>query len=438
MKINVFGLGYVGNVVALKLVDMGHEVTGVEVVARKVEALKKGRLSIFEPGLQELLSTALKNKTKGKLAVVTELSLSDFKKSEGSIVCVGTPSLSSGEVDLGQLRATLRTIGAALKESSRWHNVIIRSTVPPGTTEDVLIPILEAESQKKAGKDFGVGFYPEFLREGTAVKDFSSPSLNVLGFYGAKTFSFVERAFRVKKKLKNVSLRTAEMIKYANNSFHALKVTFANEIGTLCKAYGVDSDDVMDVFLSDTTLNLSPYYLHPGFAFGGSCFPKELRAVSSLFLQKGVKAPLINSIAPSNDEHISRLISLIQSQDVASVGFLGVTFKPDTDDVRESPLLKVLASLLAIPSYKKTTRLMVCDSLLVMDRVKKDFASTAISCYVNPLSLFDKAQMLIVGPLRLSPRELKQLALFSGPIIDLKYLDLPQEIKNKPHYHAFC
>ncbi|MFA6378620.1 MAG: nucleotide sugar dehydrogenase [Candidatus Omnitrophota bacterium] len=438
MNINVFGLGYVGNVVALKLVEAGHDVIGIELIARKVKDLQRGRLSIFEPGLEELLSLALKKKTKGRLSAVTKLDLEEFRKSDGSIVCVGTPSLSSGEVDLHQLVTTLKTIGQALKKTSRWHDVIIRSTVSPGTTQEILVPILEAESGKKAGRDFGVGFYPEFLREGIALKDFSSPSLNVLGCYSPRTAKFVQKAFLVKKKLRQVAIRTAEMIKYANNSFHALKVSFANEIGTLCKAYGVDSEELADVFLSDTTLNVSSYYLRPGFAFGGSCFPKEIRAISSLFLQKGIKAPLVSGIAPSNDEHISRLISLIQSQAFSKIGFLGITFKPDTDDIRESPLLKVLASLLKISSYQKVKALMVCDSAFVLEKLKKNTTLQLLKVYKDPAALIKGSQLLILGPYRLNPKALQGLAAFKGCIIDLKYFPLPQKIKNKPNYHAFC
>jgi len=437
MNINIFGLGYVGSVVALKLVDMGHEVTGIEVVQKKVQALAKGQLSIFEPGLRELLASALQGKAKGKLTATSSLSIENFKKTDGSVVCVGTPSLSSGEVDLSQLKETLNMIGKALRETSRWHSVIIRSTVPPGTTEEVLIPILEAESQKIAGRDFGVGFYPEFLREGAALKDFSSPSLNVLGCCHLKTYRFVQQTFLVKKKLRRVEIRTAEMIKYANNSFHALKVGFGNEMGTLCKVYGVNSEELTDVFLSDQMLNISPYYLRPGFSFGGSCFPKELRAISSLFLQKGISAPLISGIAPSNDEHTSRLITLIQSLKISKVGFLGVTFKPDTDDIRESPLLKVISSLAEIPSYKKAKTLRVCDSSLVVAKLKKDFSKTLKFC-TSPVALFKESELLILGPYRLSTEDLKKLMLFSGMIVDLKYFDVPQPLKKKSGYQVFC
>jgi len=438
MKVNIFGLGYVGNVVALKLVEVGHDVTGIELVSRKVKDLKQGRLSIFEPGLEELLLSTLKKKTRGKLSAVSKLDLEDFKKSDGSIVCVGTPSLSSGEVDLNQLAATLKTIGQALSKTSRWHDVIIRSTVAPGTTQEILIPILEAESGKKAGEDFGVGFYPEFLREGIALKDFSFPSLNVLGCDSPRTVKFIQKTFPVNKKLRRVAIRTAEMIKYANNSFHALKVSFANEIGTLCKSYNVDSEELADVFLSDTALNVSSYYLRPGFAFGGSCFPKELRAISSLFLRKGIKAPLINGIALSNDEHISRLISVIQAQQVSKIGFLGATFKPDTDDVRESPLLKVLASLLKISSYQKAKVLTVCDSAFVVKKLKKDKTFQSLKLCTNPSALIKGSQLLILGPYRLSAKALQGLAAFKGRIIDLKYFSLPKEIKNKQNYNTFC
>ncbi len=433
MKINVFGLGYVGNVTALSLTAMGHDVTGIEVVKEKVKLIQNGKLPIYEPGLEDLLHKALAGKLEGRFRVQSELP-HNFQSSDGSLVCVGTPSLNSGQVDLSQIEQTVRAIGKSLKNTKRRHEVIIRSTIPPGTMEEMVIPLLESESKRKAGKDFGVGFYPEFLREGTSLADFSQPSLNVIGCLNDQTLNFIKNVFIVNKEAVSTEIRTAEMIKYVNNSFHALKVAFANEVGTLCRAYGVNTDELIQVFLSDKVLNISPYYLRPGFAFGGACLPKEVRATSELFLKKGIKAHLIHSIIPSNEEHINRVVSLIQNQNVTKVAFLGVSFKPDTDDIRESSLLKIVGALLHLPSYKKKLSITICDRASVISKVKKEFVSNQIDYQINVSKVLSSKQMIILGSYRLQPKEILKLKKYKGIIVDLKWFNMPEEIKSLKGY----
>jgi len=438
MKLNVFGLGYVGNVTALCLTKLGHEITGVEVVLEKVCAIEKGKLPIFEPGLDDLLRAANKGDLAGKFRVMTKIGLDHFACSEGSIICVGTPSLNSGDVDLSQIQETLETIARALKQTNSWHNVIVRSTIPPGTMQEILIPLLEEASGKKAGEDFGVGFYPEFLREGKSINDFSHPSLNILGCTDEKTFKFVEALFAVKQPLRRVDFRTAETIKYVNNSYHGLKVAFANEIGALCKVYDINVDELVDIFLSDTKLNISAHYLRPGFAFGGACLPKELRATSALLLKKGLKGPLISSITSSNDEHINRFVSLVQESGVHSIAFFGVTFKADTDDIRESALLRAMAILLELPTYKEKLKITVCDQARVMDKIKKEYLSDQIKCESHPEKVMKSVEMIILGPYRLDGKASDALRDFTGIIVDLKWFTVSDEIKEMPNYQSFC
>lgn len=437
-KVNVFGLGYVGNVTALSLARLGHHIIGIEVVEEKIQHIRSGKLPIYEPGLETLLHKAQQEELQGKFFVENCLNNEEFDSIDGSIVCVGTPSLSSGEVDLSQIKATLTTIARAIKNSNSWHNVIIRSTIPPGTTENLLIPLLEKESQKKAGVDFGVGFYPEFLREGKGLEDFIKPSLNVVGCLNEQTIKFLQSVFSVDTPLKKVDFRTAEMIKYVNNSFHALKVTFANEIGTLCQAYKVNSDELIDLFLSDKVLNISPYYLRPGFAFGGACLPKEVRATSALLLKKGLKGEVINSILPSNEEHLNRLVTMIQEKGVHKIGFLGVAFKPDTDDIRESALLRVIDTLIKLPSYKERLQIKICDHPFVVKKLEKNYNLSQI-CFTNEAaSLLNDVELVILGPYRLTKEEIIELSKFSGEFIDLRWFKLPKEITQLKKYYPFC
>jgi GDP-mannose 6-dehydrogenase len=340
MNLTVFGLGYVGCVTAACLADRGHVVTGVDLDETKVSLVNAGRSPILEAGLEELLGTLLRN---GALKAVTQAD----KLGDVSLVCVGTPSNKDGSLDLGQVLRVCEELGQLLKAAGAFHVVSFRSTVVPGTVEDILIPLLEKKSGKKAGRDFGVCMNPEFLRESTALKDFDNPPFTVIGALNTKSAEAVAQLYAgIDAPLEVVALRTAEMIKYACNSFHALKVSFANEIGTLCKSMSIDSWQVMDIFCKDHKLNLSPYYLKPGFAFGGSCLPKDIRALGHMALEKGLQLPVLGSVLPSNALQMDRVLKIIERTGKKKIGMLGLSFKAGTDDLRESPAVAIVERLI--------------------------------------------------------------------------------------------
>jgi GDP-mannose 6-dehydrogenase len=275
-KISVFGLGYVGTVSAACLAQQGHQVIGVDINPHKVEMIDNGHSPVIEQDIDEIISAVVRS---GNLRVTTSAA-EGVLGSDISLICVGTPSHQNGSLDLTFVERVVRDIGQALAEKEDFHSVVLRSTVLPGTTEAVVIPALERFSARVAGSDFGVCFNPEFLREGTSVHDFFHPPFTIIGQYDPGAVEAVSQLYEnLDAPLLTVPLKSAEMIKYANNAFHALKVAFANEIGNICKSQGIDSHQLMNVFCMDTKLNLSPYYLKPGFAFGGSCLPKDLRAL---------------------------------------------------------------------------------------------------------------------------------------------------------------
>jgi len=343
MEVSIFGLGYVGAVSAACLASDGHVVIGVDKSATKVGLLNEGRSPIIEPGVEQLIVEARKA---GRLRA-TEDSLEAVKASQASLVCVGTPSESNGSLKLDFVRSVCNEIGAALAQLDRYHVVIIRSTILPGTMRNVVIPALEKSSGKSAGVEFGVCFNPEFLRESTAVHDHYNPPKTVVGETDARAGDALLVLYgKLKAPVFRTSLEVAEMVKYVDNTWHALKVGFANEIGSVCKPLNIDSHDVMHIFCQDTKLNLSPYYLKPGYAFGGSCLPKDVRALTYRAKTLDVETPILNSILPSNDAHIRRGIDLVLRQGKRKVGILGFSFKAGTDDLRESPLVELIERLI--------------------------------------------------------------------------------------------
>jgi GDP-mannose 6-dehydrogenase len=343
MKVSVFGLGYVGSVSAASFAADGHEVVGVDVNRDKVAAVNAGKSPIVEPGLEEQLSEAV---AAGRLRATTDTA-DAIASTEVSLLCVGTPSRKNGSLDLTYLERVASQIGAALAHKPAYHVVVVRSTVLPGTTHDVVIPALERESGKKYGEGFGVSVNPEFLREGTALKDFRKPPLTLVGHNHAADASGTIALYQsIDAPLVSTSIRVAEMIKYASNTWHALKVCFANEIGNVCKRLGVDSHEVMDVFCRDEKLNLSPYYLKPGFAFGGSCLPKDVRALQYRAKEIDVELPVIASILASNRMQIEHALQQVLDTGRKRIGLLGFSFKAGTDDLRESPIVILAESLL--------------------------------------------------------------------------------------------
>ena len=343
MKVSVFGLGYVGSVSAASFAADGHEVVGVDVNADKVEAVNAGRSPIVEPGLDDLLAQGVAER---RLRATTDTA-DAVQSSEVSLLCVGTPSRKNGSLDLTYLERVSEQIGAALRNKPSYHVIVIRSTVLPGTTHDVVIPALERTSGKKYGDGFGVSVNPEFLREGTALKDFRKPPLTLVGHNHAADASGTIALYQaIDAPLVSTGIRVAEMIKYTSNTWHALKVCFANEIGTLCKRLEIDSHDVMDVFCRDEKLNLSPYYLKPGFAFGGSCLPKDVRALQYRAKEVDVDLPVISSILPSNRLQIEHAFDQVMDTGRQRIGLLGFSFKAGTDDLRESPIVILAEALL--------------------------------------------------------------------------------------------
>ena len=343
MRVSVFGLGYVGSVSAASLATDGHQVVGVDVSADKVAAINAGRSPIVEPGLEEMLARTV---AEGRLRATSDATRA-VADTEVSLLCVGTPSRRNGSLDLTYLERVTEQIGLALAAKSAYHVVVVRSTVLPGTTHAVIIPALERASGKRYGEGFGVSVNPEFLREGTALKDFRKPPLTLVGHNHAADASGTIALYQaIDAPLVSTSIAVAEMMKYTSNTWHALKICFANEIGNLCKRLGVDSHDVMDIFCRDEKLNLSSYYLKPGFAFGGSCLPKDVRALQYRAKEIDVDLPVISQILASNRLQIQRAFDEILETGRKKIGLLGFSFKAGTDDLRESPMVILAEHLL--------------------------------------------------------------------------------------------
>ena len=343
MRISVFGMGYVGCVSAGCLSDMGHDIMAVEPNPTKLNLINEGRSPIVESGLDELIARAVQ---KGKLRGTSDWSAA-VQVTELAMVCVGTPSGADGRIDLSFVLRVCEQIGQALSRKKDYFTVVIRSTVAPGTVEQAVIPILQGHSGKKAGVDFGICMNPEFLREGTSVSDFYNPPKTVIGEFDQRSGDQLAQIYKsLSAPLIRTQLRVAEMLKYADNSFHALKVCFANEIGNLCQSMEIDSHKVMDVFCMDTKLNLSASYLKPGFAFGGSCLPKDLRSICYQAKMHGVVVPLLSAILESNESQIRKVINKLLSYKRRSLGFLGLSFKEGTDDLRESPIVEVIETMI--------------------------------------------------------------------------------------------
>ncbi|WP_455222930.1 nucleotide sugar dehydrogenase [Kaarinaea lacus] len=343
MRISVFGLGYVGAISAACLSKDGHTVVGVDNTPRKVELINSGMCPVIEAEADEIIKNSVEE---GRLSATMDVAHA-IGTTDVSLVCVGTPSNDNGSLDLGYVRRVSEEIGFALSNKSSYHVVVMRSTMLPGSMRDVVIPTLEEFSGKKAGVDFGVCINPEFLRESTAVYDYYHPPKTVIGEIDSRAGDvLVEMYAHLDAPLIRASIDTAEMVKYTDNVWHAVKVVFGNEIGNVCKRLNIDSHQVMDIFCQDTKLNLSPYYLKPGFAFGGSCLPKDVRALAYKGRSLDLELPLINSLLPSNSNQIEHAMRMITSNGAKRIGVLGFTFKAGTDDLRESPVVTIIERLL--------------------------------------------------------------------------------------------
>jgi GDP-mannose 6-dehydrogenase len=343
-SVSIFGLGYVGVVTAACLASRGHRIIGVDPNPVKVRRVQEGKAPIVEPGVEEKIAAGART---GLISATQDCDAA-IAGSDITFISVGTPSQRNGKLDLAHIRNVCADIGRALSKKQSFHWIVVRSTVLPGTTESVIVPTIEAESGKKAGRDFLVCFNPEFLREGSAVSDFFNPPFTVIGTNAPFRATPVRELYSfLSSQLYETPIPAAEMIKYSCNAFHALKIAFANEVGTICNAVGLDPKIVSDIIKSDTRLNVSPAYLTPGFAFGGSCLPKDLRALTHRFRELDLRLPLLESILPSNTEHIDRAAESILLLMKRKVGILGLSFKPGTDDLRESPMVHLVKRLIA-------------------------------------------------------------------------------------------
>ncbi|MFC7404885.1 nucleotide sugar dehydrogenase [Georgenia alba] len=343
MKVAIVGLGYVGTVTAACLADSGHTVVGVDVNPIKIDQINAGVSPVSELGLGELVGS---NVDRGRLRATDDITTA-VRTSDVVMVTVGTPSGRNGDVHLDDVLNVVGQIGAALAGVADWRLVLVTSTVPPGTVEGEIVPLLEQHSGKKAGTDFGVAFSPEFLREGTAVSDFLAPPKTVIGADDDRTAKVATTLYQpFACETVRTSVRVAELVKFSDNSWHALKVAFANEIGRVAEAHGVDSHAVMSIFTSDTKLNISSRYLRPGFAFGGSCLPKDLRTLTYRARRQGAAVPVLEAILQSNRAHLDLALEKIAAVGARRVAILGLAFKAGTDDLRESPALELAERLL--------------------------------------------------------------------------------------------
>ena len=436
LSISLFGLGYVGSVSAACFAHMGHKVTGVDISKTKIEMLDSGRSPIIEARMEELVAAANKS---CRLHATTD-STAAVLASDISFVCVGTPSLRSGKLDLSHVEHVSREIGTALKQKTSFHTVVLRSTVLPGTTETLMIPAIENASGKKAGADFAVCYNPEFMREGSAVGDFLQPPYTILGSQDSQHLAILRELYKdIPAATFEVSIRVAEMVKYVSNLYHAVKVGFANEVGTLCKHMSVEADQVTKIFMSDTKLNISSAYLSPGFAFGGSCLPKDLRAITYRGKELDLELPLLESLMPSNAKHVDRGVEAVLRTGKRRIGMLGLSFKAGTDDLRESPQVQLIKRLLGEGCQVK-----VWDKDVSLGRLagsNRQYIEEVIP-HIGSLLSADMAEVIrdsdvVVIGTKIEKAELAKLLSSGQLVIDLVNLD-PARRPQAASYEGIC
>jgi GDP-mannose 6-dehydrogenase len=433
VKISVFGLGYVGCVSAACFAARGHEVVGVDTNPLKLELLRKGEVPVLEPGLAEMVTATVAD---GRLTVTAD-GWSAVHATDLSLICVGTPSNGNGSLDVAALERVATTVGEALGEIDHRHTVVVRSTVLPGTTESRVRPLLEDASQQVAGRDFGLAVNPEFLREGSSVADFAEPPKTVVGELDEASGEPLAALYEgTPGPFFRVPIGVAELVKFVDNAFHALKIAFANEIGAVSRAFDLDSHEVMRIFRSDTKLNVSPAYLTPGFSFGGSCLPKDLRALVHAARRADLDLPLLENVLPSNERHLQRSIELITALGRRRVGMFGLSFKPETDDLRESPLVELSEYLLG-----KGYELKIYDpgvSLARLVGANREYIDSRIPHLSTLLSssvdeVMGHAEVCVIGAAR--PETIEALASSNGRrIVDLARLPNAADLREGANY----
>jgi GDP-mannose 6-dehydrogenase len=437
-SISIFGLGYVGTVTAACLAHMGHRVIGVDLSATKVEAMEAGRSPIVEPRVGTLIAEAHRAK---RLRASSD-SEDAVLNSEISFLCVGTPSLRNGKLDLGHIEPVCRDIGHVLKKKDAFHLVVLRSTILPGTAETIVVPALETASGKKMGKDFGVCVNPEFMREGTAVNDFLEPAMTIIGAADPYHSGLLREIYKwAPGRIFETSFRAAEMTKYVCNAWHAVKVSFANEVGTLAKELGVDAESVVEIFTADTKLNVSPSYLKPGFAFGGSCLPKDVRAINYRAKELDLILPLFQSILPSNEEHLERAVEMVLETGKKKVALLGLSFKAATDDLRESPQVQLAKRLLGegrdLKIWDDNVSLghLIGSNRQYIEEVIPHIGSLLCADLETALA---HAEVVVIGTRGLERATLSQQLRPEQIVIDLVNLEKSRRVANNGSYKGIC
>ncbi len=437
MKISVFGLGYVGAVSCGCLPELGHEVIGVDTNPLKIKMINDGQSPVVEEGIDELINAAVRSR---KLRATDDV-LTAVLGSEVSLISVATPSNPNYSPNLSAVDAVIRSIGQVLRNKSGAHVVVLRSTVPPGTCRDRILPILEESAGRKVGDRLSLVFNPEFLREGSSVKDFHQPPQTVVGSFDEAGYLAMERMYQgLPGAFVRTSTEVAESVKYLCNVFHALKIVFANEAGSVLKAIGLDGREVMKIFCQDHQLNISPAYLRPGFAFGGSCLPKEVKGFLTLARELNVPIPVLDELLESNEAHIKRAYDLIARDGRRKVALFGLAFKPGTDDMRDSPLVALAERLLG-----KGFELSIYDGFVKLSRLlgkNKEFIEREIPhldrlLQEDPIKALDGAEVLVIGHADLQTRQVIVAHAKGRRIVDLSgYADLRDS--GAAEYEGIC
>jgi GDP-mannose 6-dehydrogenase len=437
MKISIFGLGYVGAVSMACLARDGHEVVGVDLDPVKLDLIRQGRSPIVEEGIQDLTAQVVAS---GRVRVTDDV-VQAVHDTRLSFICVGTPSSPNGSQDLSAVRRVAEQIGEALSSKTEYHTIVMRSTIQPGSMDEVVRAGIESTSGKRANVDFGLCFQPEFLREGTSIRDYDNPPFTVIGCEDPRAEAVLREVFgHLPCEFLTTSIGVAEMLKYACNAFHAVKITFANEIGRLSQSVGVDSRQVMDLVCKDTRLNISPAYMKPGFAFGGSCLPKDLRALTYVGKVNDVTTPMLGNVMGSNRAHIDHALDLVMNSGRKKVGMIGLSFKAGTDDLRESPLVTVAERLIG-----KGYDLRIFDPEVNLSRLlgaNKRYIEHSIPhigglMSSNCVEVVRHAEILLVGLVNAESVAAIRGAMQPGQIL-IDLAGLPREVQSAGVYHGVC